>query len=285
MTSILKKLGDNWHVSCPYEKLILSVLPTTKYVREIEDCLISVYVEEHYDFKKYKTPVKYSIYDTELDRCKDTIQELQDDMKKEEETLNKLTKKFEELECSLGRGPSDNDEEEDEEEEDSGDDSIALSKGGKQDAKMSIQVVGKNAKQALREAKEEKLRKEKQVKATKSNMAVCQEKLVSMQKEIEMLEKKISYYNYYREADLGYQATIKKLIQTYEKDNDVSKLIQGLDDMLTYYHMIRRRYIPTANQGCSGLTGLCESHLLPLKAVKYSERGEILSSRCSLHPC
>lgn len=275
--SILKTLGDDWHNYHPYYKLILSSAPDTKHVEEIEKLLFAIYEAEHYGFKKYTTSVVGTIYDMDIDTWKGRITKLTDEMKKEEETLEKLTKKFEELEGFIRPGSQEGEEEE--EEDDEVDDTPAPKEQGKQ----RVIATAKNSKNAQLAAKEEAKKKAHLAKVTKSNMATSQQKLMDMQKELLLLEKRITYYGHYQYADIGHQRSFRRLALDYEKDLDAAKLIRGISEMLDYYHMIRRRYISDAP--CSGTyKGLCDTHYLPLYPTAYSKDGDVTSCHCSLHP-
>lgn len=274
--SILKTLGDDWHNSNPYYNLILSTAPTTKHVKEIEKLLFAVYEAEHYGFKKYTTTALSTIYDAEIDTWKAKISTIHVEMKKEEETLEKLTKKFAELEGFIC--PEDQ-EGEDEEEEEEADDTPVPKEQGKQ----RVIATAKSSKSAQLAAQVEAKKKAQLAKVTTSNMATSQQKLMDMQQELIALEKRITYYGHYQYADLGHQRTFRRLALAYEKDQDLAKLIQGLSDMLDYYHMIRRRYIP--EDPCSGTyKGLCNTHCLPLYPTGYSKDGSVMTSQCALHP-
>lgn len=272
--SILKSLADDWHRSNPYHKLILSAAPETKHVEQIEKLLFAIYEAEHYGFKKYATSAVYTIYDMDIDMWKAKISRLHVETKKEEETLEKLTKKFAELEGFIR--PEDVEEEEDDEEAEE-------TPAPKEQGKQHVIATAKSTKSAQLAAKEEAKKKAHLAKVTKSNMATAQQKLIDMQKEVLQLEKRVAYYGHYQYADIGHQQTFRRLALAYEKDQDVKKLIQGISDMLDYYHMIRRRYIPEGP--CAGSPkGLCETHCLPLYATSYTKDGHVATSECSLHP-
>jgi chromosome segregation ATPase len=274
MATLLKQLGDDWHKSHPYEPLIRKVLPSTPYLSEIEDSLCSVYVAAHNDFKIYKTPTNHTVYDMDIDIWTDRKKKIQEEMKHEEDTLEKLAKKFADVQKFIDPTLVEEEGEEDEEE----DVILPVERGsGKQ------RLVPQLNKTSVKTKKQEEIRMAKQANLTKANMASCQEKLMSLQKETEEIEKKIDYYGHYRDASLGFSRSMKRLIQSYEQIQDLEALIKELADLHSYYDMMRRRYVPKGT--CSGSReGLCETHLLPLRPAIYSSTGMTVSSRCSLYP-
>lgn len=276
MSKLLKQLGDDWHQSHPYEKLIQSVVPSTQYAKEIEDSLISIYVASHYDYKVYKTPTNHSVYDVDIDIWKYRQKEIAKESKKEEETLEKLGKKFAELQKFLD--PSLQKEEAEEEEEEEEEAQVELpSEKGKQ------RIVAQVNKVSLKSKKEQEKQTAKEAKITQANMARSQDNLLSLQKETEELAKKIEYYEHYHFASLGFSRTMKRIVHSFEETQDLKVLIQELADLHAYYDMIRRRYV--SQDKCKGSgKGLCETHYLPLSTPVLAEQKEGWLVRCALHP-
>lgn len=275
--SLLNRLGENWHADNVYVPIISSVVPNTKHLMKIQDVLYTLYVDEHYSFKNCKNISKSTLYSDEVESAEFRMKQLDEEMKREGDTLEKLAKKFEELEPYLEHSSNYNDEDDEDD-----DDGNYVAQPKERGAKL--QTKGKKmTPQEAAKILEEK-RKTQQAKNTKSAMATSQEKLMTLQSEIEMLEKKIEYYRHYHSAQYGRQCHLKRLVLAYEKDMNLEALIKGLDDMTDYYEMIRRRYVPSGP--CKGeYKELCQTHLLPLGPPILSEKGTVLREPdCPLHP-
>jgi hypothetical protein len=207
---------------------------------------------------------------------------LKSEMKKDEATLERLCKKLEETvqeqrKHGFVQGEvSESDEEDDEEEENM----YQVEKD------MKVTKVTKDSKKQGKDIQRERKLLEvqlvKTLKSTQSSMATVQEKLMESQKRIELLEKKKEYYEHYRNASFYYQDASRKLVLDYEQKKDVEALVKGINDILSYYTVMRRRYVPTDLCKGSGKE-LCEVHLLPLHTTKYTEKGEPIAWKCGLY--
>lgn len=275
--SLLQKLGDNWHVNDPYIALIRSVVPDSNNVLDIQDILLHMYGEEHFNFKRYKNASRETFFSEEIECAIHRIKELEGLMKKESEVLDKLAEKFEEVEEYLEHTSNDVDEDED---DDGADYVAAPTERGK--GNMIKAKTKKLSPQEEAKILEEK-RKIRTARNTKIAMATTQEKLIEYQREIEFLTNRNVAYKHYHEAELGRKFGINKLVLEYEKSGNIQTVIQGLDTLLTYYEMIRRRNISSAK--CSGKPkDFCETHYLPLYVTKYTEKGDPLIIKCDVSP-
>lgn len=261
MSELLLKLGNDWHASNVYDKLILSVVPKTKHKERIQHYLYTIYVDSHYDYKPWRQAAQGTVYDMDIDLSKGMRKNLEEKYAKEEETFKKLCEKFE----SLGGTEGEGDAPEEHEEEDTNEEEDSVQEKSQKDTKILTKAGGK---QALLQAKEKERLRLSQLKNTKANMATTQQNLMDIQKEIEMIDTKITYYGHYQYADRGLSISLRKIILEYAKTKDDETLIRQLDDIIDYYEMIRRRYVP--KDPCQGLKGLCETHYLPLHATKWS---------------
>jgi hypothetical protein len=278
MSNLLKTLGDDWHNPHPYWRLIESLLPASPYIEEIEKCLTGIYVEGHYDYKLYKNTNKYTLYDTDIEQSEMTKKNLEMDMKRESESLEKLCKKMEELQEFLngveGYGQALEEDEEEEEVE------VAHTHVSRQEKGRQPKALG--GKDAAKAKKLEEQKKMLLAKSTKSAMATCQQKLLDMQQEIEKQELMSKLYKGYREADWFYQASMRKIVLKYASSNDLETLIREVDRLLTDYKAMRQRVAP--KESCRGEgTGLCETHLLPLYVTKRTEKGVPLVWKCDIN--
>lgn len=252
--SLLQRLGGDWHAINPYIPLIESVVPNTKYALDIQDVLYGLYVDEHNNFKQSKGVSKDSLYSDEALFSEGKVKTLQEEMKKEEKILETLAKKFEEVQEYLVHTSNGSDDGEEE------DDYMAAP----QERGKGNMIKTKAKKLSPQEAA--KILQEKKnvmiARSTKTAMATSQQKLLDFQHDIEKLEKKKTYYEHYHFALYGRQCGMKKLVLAYEKDRDIKALIQGIDELLTYYYIMRGRYVPSDK--CEGdYNGLCGTHLLP----------------------
>lgn len=282
MSNLIIQLGDDWHNPHPYERLIRSVLPTSSYddMYEIEKCLLKVYEAEHYEFKIFKDKGKATVYDVDISRAEGRMSALEGERKRDEEAFERLCKKLEEtIQEQRKHGFLQEDAPEEEAEQEEEDELSAY------EVNKDLQVnkdSKKTNKEEARKRRELESRLASTVKSTKSSMATMQQKLIDYQKEFEMLEKKKEYYEHYRNAALWYQNSMRKVVLDYEMNKDVEALVKGINDVLSYYEMLRRRYV--SKDPCKGTTNeLCESHFLPLTPVKYSEKGDAIDWRCDLY--
>lgn len=278
--SLLHRLGDNWHAVSPYLPLIEKVVPQSKYQAEIQDVLYTLYVDEHYNFKQSKHVSKDTLYSNEVEVAQEKMNQLEEEMVKEEKILQTLSQKFELVQDFLVYTSNDLDEDDN---DDDYVDANAHHEKGKGNM-IKAKVKGKK----LSPQEEAKIMEEKKkattARNTKMAMATSQQKLLDMQQEFEHLEKKKKYYQHYHYASYGRQCGMKRLVLAYEKDKDLITLIQGLDELLDYFHMMFRRYIPPS--ACDGTYhGLCASHYLPFSApARYSEKGTLEeTAKCPLH--
>ncbi len=274
MSELLRKLGDDWHASNVYEKMILAVLPTTKHKDRIQDYLYRIYVDSHYDYKIWRQPSPGTLYDADIDLFIGTKKALEEKYAKEEDTFKKLCEKFQSLGGNEGEGDHAEGEEEEEEDEEE-----VVEVQSQKDTKVMTKGSRKGA---LQQAKEKERLRQVQLKQTKANMATTQQNLIDIQKEIETLDTKIEYYGHYQYADRGLSLSLRKIILEYANTLDDETLIRQLDDLIDYHEMIRSRYVP--KDPCRGGKGLCGTHYLPLFATKWSKDGEVLAAQCCVSP-
>jgi hypothetical protein len=275
MSTTLQKLGENWHIPHPYVSLIDTIVPSSNYTLDIENALLKVYEEEHYDFKSLKkdTPI-HTLYDDELLYGKARRKELEEEMKAEGERYESLMKKFQELETPLSESEEGEEEEEEEEVED--------------DIKTT-QKKKKGQQACKRSQKAEEQRKIQQAKGIKSSMASSQQKLIDLGNEVDILEKKSEYYKHYQYASRCYINGVRKATREYSETKDLPVLIKNLEDVISYYEMMMRRYVPS--ESCAGKGkgkgkggGLCETHLLPLELHRNPVTGFRDVVKCCVSP-
>lgn len=271
MTDILKVLGDDWHTSNPYLKLIESVLPSSKYGVQIQDALLRVYEDQHFEFRRLKENRKVeTIYDGELEVNEFRIKQLQEEMKKEDQHYQGLLEKFQKTEIHEKTLDEEEEAEEDEEEEE--DDTQANQK------KKGVQKACK------RSLKAEELKKIQQAKGLKSSMATSQQKMIDLRDEVEGLEKKCEYYKHYQYASRCYISGYRKALREYSETKDVTSLIKSLSDIVSYYDKMMRRYVP--EEPCCGEDrNLCTTHLLPLSRAYNARSGLWDILKCQVSPC
>jgi hypothetical protein len=277
---LLTKLGDDWHSPHVYAKLILSVLPDTKNLEEIEHCLTGIYVDSHYDYKLYKNTSKYTVYDLEIDMCEHKKKEVLEKQKREEEAFETLCKKLQEIQVQLPEHAATmvDEEEEEEEEEEVVIHKSQLSKGAQPKTKE-----GQTSKAAMLAEKAKIQKLQKQYTTTKSCMATSQEKLMTLQNEADELDLKSIVYKGYQQANWYYLSTMRTIVLSYEKTKDITELIKRLDTMLNEYNAMRRRVAP--HGVCSGEDKLCKTHYLSLVPMKYVEKdGRPYDFRCVMYP-
>ena len=258
MTTLLKTLGDDWHQPHPYVSLVHSVLPdaTFQEARAIEDRLLQVYEDEHYDFKSLKQTKPFeTTYEAEIQIAMTKKKQLEEEVKREEERFNKLLEKFKEY-----GAPETSSEEEEEEEEDDDDTEAAEAKR-----------KGKGQKACRRTLKAEESRKRKLAQGAKTSMASSQVRLMELNEEIEKLAKLIQYYEHYTSATKHYLRAIREGTRRYSESKDISALIKEVHNTIVYYEKMMRRYVP--EDPCCGSKGLCETHLLPLRVTVYPKEG------------
>lgn len=281
MTDLLTKLGDDWHTPHVYAKLILSVVPNTTHLEEIEHCLTGIYVDSHYDFKLYKNTSKYTVYDSEIDKCVFRKKELEDQYKRESEAFDNLIKKMKEIQAQLpehAEAVDEEDNEEEDEEEDVYEHKSQQAKGAQPKAKEGI-----NSKAAMLAEKAKQQKLQKQFVTTKTCMASSQDKLVNLQKEIDEVDIKTTVYKGYQQANWYYLVAARNTVLHYEKNKDIQELIQRLDSMLMEYEFMRRRVAPKGL--CTGEDQLCGTHYLPLVPMKYKEKDNSpYDFRCVMYP-
>ncbi len=272
MTSVLMKLGENWHNPHPYVELVQSVLPdaTFQEAQAIEDRLLQVHEDEHFEFKSLKNqkPIQ-TTYESEIEIATTKKKQFEDEVKKEEDRFNKLLEKFKELGAPES---SEEEEQQDEEEEEEEDEEAAEAKR-----------KGKGQKACRRTLKAEEDRKKKLVQGIKTSMASSQVRLMELNEEIEKLSKLSEYYRHYDNATKYYLRSFRLATKTYAETKDVNALIKALRDAISYYNMMMRRYVP--QDSCVGQEkGLCETHLLPLSVTIYPKDNYRQVWKCCASP-
>ena len=278
MSNLLHTLADDWHKPNPYYKLIESVVPSSPYKFKIEDILLGIYVDEHHGKKLYRNSSKYTLYDMDIERAEFDIKKLKADMKREEDNLEKLCKKMEELQKFLD-GTEDQEEEEEEEEEEEQEE---VSHRGLK-LEKSRQPKTMSGKEAEKQKKLEEQKNLRLAKSTKSAMATCQEKLMDMGEKFEILEKKKYLYTEYRKADWFYQDSMKQIVLKYDKSQDIVILIQDINTMYDEYQRLKKRVTP--REPCQGEgKDLCKIHYLPLYLTVLSNEGFKHVWKCHASP-
>jgi hypothetical protein len=263
MSDLLKTLGDNWHVEHPYMGLIEKVIPSCPQALAIEKKLLEVYVQQHNDFKMYKDTNLTTLFDSEIEGALVNKKRLEEERKKEEERFNKQLEKFKEQDA-----PESIEEKEEEEEE---------------DEVVVVQHKGKGQQACRRTLKKEHDRKKSLANNVKSSMASSQVKLIELGEEIEKLEKMSEYYTHYRNASRNYMLGTKRIALAYSQTKDVTALIKGLAEVISYYEYMMRRYVPSGP--CQGQEeGLCETHLLPLGFCQNPATGFRNVLKCAVSP-
>lgn len=274
MSNLLHTLAHDWHNPHPYWKVIEAVAPTSPYKQNIEDILLSIYVDDHHGKKLYRTPMKHTLYDMDIDKAEFDIKKLEAEIKREEDAFEKLCKKMEEVQKFLD-GTDEEEEEEGEEEEEETHHGIKQEKGRQPKA-----ISGKEAE------KQKKLEEQKNLrlaKSTKSAMATCQEKLMDMREKCDTLQKKKYLYTEYRKADWFYQDSMKKIVLKYEKSQDIQVLIQDIHKMYDEYQALKKRVAPM--EPCQGeRKDLCKIHYLPLCLTVLSNEGFKHVWKCDMSP-
>lgn len=273
MTSLLTKLGDDWHNPHPFLDFIDNVIPSSTHALQIENALLRICEDEHYDFKSLKSYQKATtIYDTEIDVAEFHKKELEQDMEKEDKHYTNLLEKFQAME--LPESAKDQLEENEEEEEEDDEE--------KEDMKAN-QKKKKGQQVCKRSQKAEEQRKIQQAKGIKSSMASSQQKLIDMRNEVELLEKRVDYYKHYAYASRCYINGVRKATAKYSETKDLRTLIKDLEETIEYSEMMMRRYVP--NDPCCGEEHtLCKVHLLPLSRVFNRSSGFYDLFNCPAHP-
>lgn len=272
MTSLLMKLGADWHNPHPYIQLIQSVLPDSTFEEActIENKLLQVHEDEHFDFKSLKQnkPIE-TLYGAEIEIAITKKKHLEDEVKREEERFNKLIEKFKEQNPPESNSDQEKEEEEEEEEED--------------EEEIVVKHKGKGQQACRRTLKKEEERKKALVNNIKSSMASSQGRLMEMGEEIENLEKFIEYYGHYDNASKIYLQSFRQATRNYAETKDLQGLIQELAKIILYYEKMMRRYVPV--DPCQGEEkGLCKTHLLPLCRTVYPNQGFKHVWKCAAHP-
>jgi len=271
MTSLLKTLGDNWHNDHAYVDMIESVIPSTKFLKQIERALYRAYEDEHYEFKSLKSYQKTTtIYDTEIDGAEFQKKQLEEEIEREDKHFTTLLEKFQAMELPESAKEELNEEEEEEEEE-------------QEDDVKANQKKKKGQQVCKRSQKAEEMRKIQQAKGIKSSMATTQQKLIDMRNEVEHLETKIEYYKHYQYASRCYINGVRKATAEYSETRDLKALILNIEKTIEYSEMMMRRYVPK-DPCCGEEHNLCKVHLLPLSRVFNRSSGFYDLFNCPAYP-
>ena len=282
MTDLLTKLGDDWHTPHVYAKLILSVVPNTTHLQDIEHCLTGIYVDSHYDYKLYKSKSKYTLYDNELDKCEFQKRDIEKQQKREEEAFENLVKKMKEIQAELPEH-ADTLVEDEEEEEETEEEEVVVHKSQQSKGTQPKAKDGKTSKAAMLAEKEKRLKLQKQFTTTKTCMATSQEKLMHLQQDLDEAETKIRIYKGYQQANWYYLDTMRSIVISYETNKDIQELIHQLEKLLVSYDGMRRRVAPP--DVCTGEKAMCQTHYLPLVPMKYREKDNSpYDFRCVMYP-
>jgi hypothetical protein len=293
MTTLLKKLGDNWHADHVYQPLIHQIVPTSQNKKAIENLLIELYVDEHNDFRLFKNKGVSTIYDDDIDVCKARKKETEEALKREEEAFRKLLEKFQQLEPPEVSSHEQVDEEEDEEEVEV---EVEVNQKGKGLAssgpgRQGLATPGlatpsqktQDQKACKRSLKAEEQHKRMLAKGIKSSMASSQQKLMELNDYIQQLDKKAEYYVHYQKASRQYLHSTRDAVHRYIESKDLEVLISEMDSVIGVYERMMRRSVPV--EGCKGSKdGLCETHLLPLSLTVYPNEGYKNVLKCKVSP-
>lgn len=222
----------------PFEEIINTTVMRNEFKEQVEDVLLRIDVDEHFQYKSYKSSASYTIYDSYILIMKNK--------RKEKDVEYKInSKKFEELCGEYG------DIAPDEEENEYNDTQEKENTEEEDDVNVEDVIVGqkdfvanqKNKKKtSTKEEDKEKAALQLRIQKLKSTMANTQQKLIDLQKEITSLDEGIALYEYYQEIDRKYQRYMKKLVEKYEKDKDRNFLVKGIYNSLQYYTMIREHF-------------------------------------------
>lgn len=254
MSNLLKKLGDNWHTEDAYIGLIESIVPNSEHKKAIQNLLLELYVDEHNDYKLFRSKGTHTIYDDDIVECSYRKKETEEALEKEEKHFKKLLEKFQQMEAPETSTEEEVDEEDEEEEV------------------VEVSNKGKGQKACKRTIKSEAKHKAMLVKGIKTSMASSQEKLRDLNEYIQQLDKKAEFFTYYQKASQQYQRSTREDVQKYIQSKDLEQLIRDLDASVGYYEMMMRRYVP--KMACRGEEkGICETHLLPLSMTVYPNEG------------
>jgi hypothetical protein len=253
MTDLLKQLADDWHNPNPYLKLIQSVLPSCKYELQVQNALLKVYEDEHYEFRSLKGNRKIeTIYDSEIEFLEFRMKQLEQEREKEDQHFKTLLEKFQKMEMS--ETPLNEEGEEEDDDDDNEKEAEDLQ------ANQKKKGVQKGCKRTL---KAEELRKIQQTKGIKSSMASSQQKMIDLRDESDALEKKSQYYKHYQHASRYYICDYRKALREYSQTKDLLVLIKSLSDVISYYELLMRRNVPK-EPCCGEEKSFCKVHLLPL---------------------
>jgi hypothetical protein len=274
-SNLLRTLGDDWHNPHPYWALVQKVVPESPFLRQLEESLVEVYVNEHYDYKIYKTPVKETLYDYDILRYQHELKKLEEESKKEKDIFENLCTKLKEFDgVVLSTEHSEKEETEEEEEE------IVDLPNGKKDVQINN---GKSGKQSKKDLDRQRKQKEATLKTLQSSLATSQQKLIELQATMDDTNKKLLMLEGYKNAALTYTMDKKKIILEYESSQDIEKLIRQMDHLFQEYDRMKRRVAPL--MPCKGEgRKICDAHYHALEPHKYTEKGVVTEYRCALYP-
>lgn len=235
MSTTLKSFGDDWHNPHPYEKLILSILPSLPYklVDEIEHHLLSVYQAEHYGFKIFKDSSTQNLHDIEVSRWEEKVKSAEAELQKELDLIQNLRNRLEEKyqEQHKNGFSTDGDFQE-----------ISCSEEDYEMNEYSSQkdIRISNVKQTKQQAKAETKKKKELEKHLASSVKNMQASLQSyllnykeLQEELKSLELQKKQCEQERNASVYFQNTLRKLVLEYEQTKEVEALIIGIKNIIT----------------------------------------------------
>lgn len=263
----------NWHEDHPYLSTIQAIVPTSRWIPEIERCLLELWVQTHYDYKLYSSKDMSTLFDLDVDLLVVKTKLAEEEFKKEEDHYASVLGKLQALDTPPEVAEESSSSDDQEEMPD-------VQRNAKQEARIKGAPGVKTVARTLRE---KKLKDAQQLKALKSSLATSQQKLLELKAHAESLETKQACYTIYQAAAQFYTKAFRAIALSYKASQDDTKLIQDLDALLETYNTKMREGIP--KEPCRGSGDTCETHFLPLSAVKRSPKTfepEAIKCRISL---
>lgn len=239
----------SWHVEHPYEATIRSVVPTSQYIPEIERCLVEMWVQRQYDYKMYKGKDDSTLFDLELDILAVKRKALEEDMKAEEATFQKLFTRLTEL------GSPEEASEEDLSDPVSEEEAVK----GRRDVVLKGNQPKKNPKLLQKQQAQ-------QAKTLRVSMASSQQKRIDLQAALDETTAKAEAYTRYQKASRFYQKEMCRIALRYKTSEDDTVLIESLHALLEEYH--RQLRLDASKEPCRGSEKVCETHFLPFQSTR-----------------
>lgn len=222
-----------WIDERPFEDIVQTTLCLHAYKEEVEDILLRIDIDEQFQFKCYKSNNTYTLYDGEILSMKRKKTELETEVKT-------VSKKFEDLCLEYGTLADKEDP-----------NFVEKEKGEEDEVDVEQEVVGqkdfkanKKGKPSTAEEKEkEKLAIQKRIQQLKNSMANTQDKLISLQSEVETVNEKIATFEHNQKITRLYLRYMKTLVETYEKNRNREFLVKGIYNAVQYTDMMIKRFV------------------------------------------